>query len=212
MTATNEAEVEVTADLEALAVVSVDATAAETVAAVRGALRRQLAAVAGAAAGSAVDVDVLSPCFLPPGWAVPITPTVAVPADAEDPDVLLRSWRSNMHRMLGLALDRPVLRLAQAISWDSQEAAALGGRLHDVHREVEASSKRVAGGTRHEVSGSYDYFHYLQVRYAVFLVAGRCFGEIRSLCWRHLYGPLLSEADVCKAPNCETGHQLRLYQ
>ena len=58
-----------------------------------------------------------------------------------------------------------MLRLANALTWAAPESAAVssGGqrRLADVHVGLPASG--VAGGSQHLVSGSYQYYHYLQV-------------------------------------------------
>ena len=55
--------------------------------------------------------------------------------------------------------------MANALSWATPGPGAGAGsqrRLTDVHVGLPASG--VAGGTQHLVSGSYEYFHYLQVR------------------------------------------------
>ena len=66
-----------------------------------------------------------------------------------------------------LPLDRPMLRVANALSRPAPEgeAGSSGGgtqRLRDVHAGLPPS--KVVGGTVHLVDGSYEYFHYLQVR------------------------------------------------
>ena len=63
-----------------------------------------------------------------------------------------------------LPLDRPLLRVANALSWASTEGATSTGgqrRLANVHAGLPVSG--VSGGTQHVVSGDYEYFHYLQV-------------------------------------------------
>jgi hypothetical protein len=69
-----------------------------------------------------------------------------------------------------LALDRPLLRVANALGRlaadDEAGPSGSGGsgparRLMDVH--VGLPPSKVTGGTVHLVDGSYEYFHYLQV-------------------------------------------------
>ena len=70
-----------------------------------------------------------------------------------------------------LPLDRPLLRVANALARPAAEGEARsssGGsgsgaakRLTDVH--VGLPPSKVTGGTVHLVDGSYEYFHYLQV-------------------------------------------------
>ena len=70
--------------------------------------------------------------------------------------------------LAGLPADRPLLRAANALSYDGSGDRGGGvGRLSDVHMGLPPSG--VAGGSVHLVSGSYDYHHYMQVS-----CAGHC--------------------------------------
>jgi hypothetical protein len=74
----------------------------------------------------------------------------------------LKKLRERLHNRLGLPLNRPALRVGQALAFGEKESKAkAGGPLPDVHLGLGPSG--VAGGTVHLIDGSYDYFHYMQV-------------------------------------------------
>lgn len=60
----------------------------------------------------------------------------------------------------GLPQDRPLLRAANALSFEAKDSASATGRLSDVHVGLLPSGTE--GGSVHLVSGSYDYHHYMQ--------------------------------------------------
>jgi hypothetical protein len=116
----------------------------------------------------------------------------------EAAEAALLPLRQALHRRLGLPLDRPLLRCANALSFPeaAQQPAAAGAgtsakgrysaylyihhhrllvfawqlraqwlagcRLRDVHVGLPPSG--VPGGRQHLIQGSYDYYHYMQVR------------------------------------------------
>ena len=94
-----------------------------------------------------------------------------LPAIESDEEALLPR-RKALHRMLGLPLNRPLLRVANACDFDGAgsgaalaAALAAGGtggrpRLGDVHVGLPPPPVK---GSVHVVQGSYDYYHYMQV-------------------------------------------------
>ena len=97
----------------------------------------------------------------------PLPPGAATEAD----EAALSSHRTRLHLTLGLPLDRPLLRLANAVDPGAATASAAGaaagrggkagGRLADVHAGLGPSG--VVGGSVHLVQGTYEYYHYMQV-------------------------------------------------
>ncbi len=83
-------------------------------------------------------------------------------------EAALEPARRRLHARLRLPLDRPQLRVAQALvfgpSLEPGGLNAAAGRLSDVH--VDLPPPGVPGGVEHLVSGSYDYYHYCQVTLA----------------------------------------------
>jgi hypothetical protein len=97
----------------------------------------------------------------------------------EADEAALVPLRSALHRLLGLPIDRPLLRTANAVDLSAGAASAggeggggaavlaalqaggVGGRarLRDVH--VGLATPLVPGSV-HLVQGSYDYYHYMQ--------------------------------------------------
>lgn len=86
-----------------------------------------------------------------------------------------QAQRRAMHHELGLALDRPLFRVACAVlhqqpGWakqtargggDEEEGGGIKGPvLRNVHRGMPGSS--VEGGRVHTVQGDYEYYHYMQ--------------------------------------------------
>jgi hypothetical protein len=75
--------------------------------------------------------------------------------------------RKALHHRLGLPLDRPMLRVANALTLASLESSsnhsAGGNRLLDVHIGLPAPT--VTGGCQSLIAGSYEYYHYLQDRF-----------------------------------------------
>uniref|UniRef100_A0A061QT33 Peptidase ubiquitin fold modifier-specific peptidase 1 2 isoform 1 n=1 Tax=Tetraselmis sp. GSL018 TaxID=582737 RepID=A0A061QT33_9CHLO len=81
---------------------------------------------------------------------------------SEDVDELNLPRRRELHRILGLPLDRPMLRLSNACREGSGGGANPGtSRLADVH--IGLTSPKIDGRVS-LVSGSYDYYHYMQDR------------------------------------------------
>ena len=92
---------------------------------------------------------------------------IGCPYPAVEPDAGLESTRMELHWALCLPLDRPMLRVANALlsaAAASSSAGAAGGRLRNVHT-MGMPQSHVEGGTAHCVQGSYDYYHYLQDRF-----------------------------------------------
>ncbi|GAB4815562.1 hypothetical protein N2152v2_002608 [Parachlorella kessleri] len=122
--------------------------------------------------------------FLPPGLGTHITLVYPLPTPSiEDDEEALLSIRSRLHQLLGLPTNRPLLRVANALDFDSLSAAqaaaaagpessgvlaaAAGGvggkpRLADVHLGLPASG---VGGSVHLMQGTYDYYHYMQDKF-----------------------------------------------
>ncbi|KQJ91629.2 hypothetical protein BRADI_4g39067v3 [Brachypodium distachyon] len=101
--------------------------------------------------------------FIPPGLLIPVTAIYDTRyGEIEEKQSELRR---NLHCRLGLPLDRPLLRISNAVTFDG-----IGGRdksssrngsslLRDVHREIPSSG--VSGGIVSLIDGSYEYYHYL---------------------------------------------------
>ncbi|GJP39134.1 hypothetical protein CLOM_g23521, partial [Closterium sp. NIES-68] len=79
--------------------------------------------------------------------------------------------RSTLHQRLGLPLDRPMLRIASALSLSAPAAAAddtqapskAALRLWDVHVGL-PRLPHSTGSRQYLVQGSYEYYHYMQDR------------------------------------------------
>lgn len=104
-------------------------------------------------------------------WPPLLTPQVyPLPSPSTEADEqALTATRLELHALLGLPPNRPLLRVANAVDFSAAAAAAAadkgrgggsGGRLSDVHVGLAPSG---VGGTVHLVQGSYDYYHYMQV-------------------------------------------------
>lgn len=106
--------------------------------------------------------------FRPPGWAVPITCCYArLSDDADEVEQRLLPQRVELHKLLGLPDDVPMLRLANAAAWGGGgggegEGGGRAVRLRDVH--VGAAPPAI-GGAPSLIRGSYEYYHYMQDRF-----------------------------------------------
>ncbi|GIL86704.1 hypothetical protein Vretifemale_14951 [Volvox reticuliferus] len=105
--------------------------------------------------------------FLPPGLSHHLT--VLYPTLLDDPernDDRLVAARQRLHALMGLPLNRPLLRSANAVDMAVQGEDGGGGgavaRLQDVHVGLAAPG---IGGTSVLVQGSYEYCHYMQDRF-----------------------------------------------
>jgi hypothetical protein len=71
-----------------------------------------------------------------------------------------------VHEALGLSLDRPRVRVANALGRSVESIAGAKGpsKLRTVHADarVPLPPSHVVGGTQHLVQGGYDYHHYMQ--------------------------------------------------
>ncbi|CAN6464361.1 unnamed protein product [Victoria cruziana] len=103
--------------------------------------------------------------FLPPGFLHPVTAIYELcHGETERKQVELRR---QLHLRLGLPMDRPLFRVANALAF-GVEADSFGdkklrkdsNRLRDVHSGLPSSG--VSGGILSLVDGSYEYYHYLQ--------------------------------------------------
>eukprot|EP00899_Mesostigma_viride_P025873 jgi/Mesvir1/6470/Mv19545-RA.1 len=159
-------------ELDVLAFAEQGAPLEQGMAAVAEALCSQLAVITAeltkqprAANGAAWQV-VRGVHFLPPGYPHPVT--CVYPLGADGSEAHLGARRMRLHKLLGLPLDRPLLRLANAVI---AVGAGLGDdiinegpckRLRNVHEGLPKSF--VKGGTEYLVDGAYEYYHYMQDR------------------------------------------------
>ena len=186
------------------------ATVADAAAAMRAELARRLRSLALAASPRApADAAASSSgsssggrarvClhFAPPGVGHAVSAAYDLPraalgddgavraSSAADPDAGLEATREAMHWRLGLPMDRPMLRVAnafapvaEAYSPSTSSGAAPGSspgsssssskRLRDVHALAPGGLPKShvgPGGSPHLVRGSYDYYHYMQDRF-----------------------------------------------
>ncbi|GJW04861.1 probable Ufm1-specific protease isoform X2 [Tanacetum coccineum] len=104
--------------------------------------------------------------FNPPGFLHPITAIYeSLYGETEMKQVEIRK---SLHLRLGLPLDRPLLRIASAMTIAKEGASGNTLRkgtslLKDVHIGIPSSG--VQGGELSLVQGSYEYYHYLQDGY-----------------------------------------------
>ncbi|KAL6623082.1 hypothetical protein ACP70R_032961 [Stipagrostis hirtigluma subsp. patula] len=101
--------------------------------------------------------------FIPPGLLIPVTALYDTRyGEIEEKQSELRR---DLHIRLGLPLDRPLLRISNALTFGGsgkkEKSASRNGLslLRDVHRELPSSG--VSGGTMSLIDGSYEYYHYL---------------------------------------------------
>ena len=186
------------------------ATVADAAAAMRAELARRLRSLAFAASPrAAADAAASSSgsssggrarvClhFAPPGVGHAVSAAYDLPraalgddgavraSSAADPDAGLEATREAMHWRLGLPMDRPMLRVANAFApvaeaylTSTSSGAAPGSspgsssssskRLRDVHALAPGGLPKShvgPGGSPHLVRGSYDYYHYMQDRF-----------------------------------------------
>ncbi|KAL5205601.1 hypothetical protein ABZP36_033810 [Zizania latifolia] len=100
--------------------------------------------------------------FVPPGLFIPVTAIYDTRyGEIEEKQSELRR---NLHLRLRLPLDRPLLRISNAINFSmgrTDKKASRNGSslLRDVHREIPSSG--VSGGIMSLIDGSYQYYHYL---------------------------------------------------
>ena len=187
------------------------ATVADAAAAMRAELARRLRSLAFAASpraaadaaasssGSSSSGGRARVClhFAPPGVGHAVSAAYDLPraalgddgavraSSAADPDAGLEATREAMHWRLGLPMDRPMLRVANAFApvaeaylTSTSSGAAPGSspgsssssskRLRDVHALAPGGLPKShvgPGGSPHLVRGSYDYYHYMQDRF-----------------------------------------------
>ncbi|XP_073013802.1 probable Ufm1-specific protease isoform X1 [Typha latifolia] len=101
--------------------------------------------------------------FLPPGLFIPVTAIYELSyGETEEKQGEIRK---SLHLRLGLPLDRPLLRIANALSFSirgsregnlTKDGSSL---LRDVHTGIPSSG--VSGGIISLIDGSYEYYHYL---------------------------------------------------
>ncbi|XP_073099403.1 probable Ufm1-specific protease [Elaeis guineensis] len=101
--------------------------------------------------------------FLPPGILHPITAIYELRYG--ETEVKQGEIRKSLHSRLGLPLDRPLLRIANALSIGSKSIMRSNSipngcpLLKDVHTGIPNSG--VSGGIASLIDGSYEYYHYL---------------------------------------------------
>ncbi len=139
--------------------------------------RKELSAAAASASKGLVPLRALH--FSPPGFSahhITLLYPLASPCIEAD-ESALQSLRAAAHATLGLPTDRPLLRVANAISFDTSTstnnnnkenltasgAASKQTRLQNVHLNISGSG--VKGGSQHLVRGNYDYYHYMQDKF-----------------------------------------------
>ncbi|GAA0161806.1 hypothetical protein LIER_18039 [Lithospermum erythrorhizon] len=103
--------------------------------------------------------------FIPSEFLHPIT--VIYELGYGETEIKQVDVRRSLHLRLGLPLDRPLLRIANAINLPLIKDSAKGNLTHrgssllkDVHIGIPGSG--VAGGSVSLIQGSYEYHHYLQ--------------------------------------------------
>ncbi|CAL5093952.1 unnamed protein product [Urochloa decumbens] len=101
--------------------------------------------------------------FIPPGLNIPVTAIYDTRyGEIEEKQSELRK---KLHIRLGLPLDRPLLRISNALTFGGMGKRVKGtsrngsSLLRDVHREIPSSG--VSGGIMSLIDGSYEYYHYL---------------------------------------------------
>ncbi|GJN13389.1 hypothetical protein PR202_gb00083 [Eleusine coracana subsp. coracana] len=101
--------------------------------------------------------------FIPPGLLIPVTTTYDTRyGEIEEKQSALRR---DLHIRLGLPLDRPLLRISNALTFgamkkkEKNKSRSGSSLLWDVHRELPSSG--VSGGIMSLIDGSYEYYHYL---------------------------------------------------
>ncbi|XP_040385270.1 probable Ufm1-specific protease [Oryza brachyantha] len=100
--------------------------------------------------------------FVPPGLFIPVTAIYDTRyGEIEEKQSELRR---NLHLRLQLPLDRPLLRISNALKFsiggtDKKASRNSSSLLRDVHREIPSSG--VSGGIMSLIDGSYEYYHYL---------------------------------------------------
>ncbi|CAL4907116.1 unnamed protein product [Urochloa decumbens] len=101
--------------------------------------------------------------FIPPGLHIPVTAIYDTRyGEIEEKQSELRK---KLHIKLGLPLDRPLLRISNALTFGGMGKRVKGtsrngsSLLRDVHREIPSSG--VSGGVMSLIDGSYEYYHYL---------------------------------------------------
>ncbi|CAI9112933.1 OLC1v1013444C2 [Oldenlandia corymbosa var. corymbosa] len=101
--------------------------------------------------------------FVPPGFLHPVT--VMYELSYGELEMKQVEVRKSLHVRLGLPLDRPLLRIVNAVNLfgrnNSLEKSSRKGTslLKDVHLGIPSSG--VSGGTMSLIQGSYEYYHYL---------------------------------------------------
>ncbi|URE09402.1 Peptidase family C78 [Musa troglodytarum] len=101
--------------------------------------------------------------FLPPELLHPITAIYDLRYG--ETEMKQGEMRRSLHSRLGLPLDRPLLRIANALSFgmkstkDTHSVKYGSSLLKNVHTEIPTSG--VSGGIISLIDGSYEYYHYL---------------------------------------------------
>ena len=166
------------AHVDALVYTPRSATLGQVAAALRASVASRVAelrvrSVSSSSTSSSTSASDAPRClhFTPPGvgHAVSLVYPLGGASDVdvgENPDRILDRRLRSLHRRLGLPLDRPMLREANALGAfgsDTGDRSTQTRRLRDVHT-MGLPKSRVDGGAAFEVEGSYDYYHYGQDR------------------------------------------------
>lgn len=137
------------------------------------ALRGQLATMQALLQQQSAQGQQLTPLrachFLPPGLGFPVT--VCYPLlhqSLESTELKLLPRRQQLHTLLGLPSNVPMLRFANALEWSSGGGSSIAAgvprslRLRNVHEGLPAPG---IGGQLYLVDGAYEYYHYMQDKF-----------------------------------------------
>lgn len=103
--------------------------------------------------------------FCPPGFLHPLTAVYDL--SFGETEMKQVEVRKRLHVRLKLPLDRPMVRVANALTFATTDAVAgnhskIKGMMRLTNVHVGLSSSGVSGGQMHLLESSYEYYHYLQ--------------------------------------------------
>lgn len=107
-----------------------------------------------------LDSKVGSYHFLPTGFLNPVT--VIYDLSYGETETMQVEERKKLHRRLGLPLNRPLLRVANALNFAFPSTGRPGGAKRLVDVQTTLTGGPVTGGQISLVQGSYEYYHYMQ--------------------------------------------------
>lgn len=98
--------------------------------------------------------------FCPPGFIHPISTIYDI--SFGESELKIMEYRRFLHQRLGLPMDRPFLRIANALSFKDALDENRNGKLRLSNLHANLPSSGVVGGHTSMIEGSYEYYHYLQ--------------------------------------------------